>query len=537
MKSLVLDCTLRDGGYINNWCFGNKSIKKITDNLLNAKIDIIECGFLSDINYDKDVSLFCEMWQIEKIIPSHTGDTIFVAMLALGDKEIDYDRIPACNGLSITGIRLTFHKNEIERAREFAVNLKQKGYKVFMQPVGTMSYTDLELLHLVDVVNQIKPFAFYIVDTLGCMYKNELLKMFYLVDNNLNPDIYIGFHSHNNLQLSFSNAQELIKIQSRRNLIVDSSLYGMGRGSGNLCTELIADYINSSLLYKYNLTPVLELIDDIIRPIYSVSSWGYSVPYYLAAVNRCHPNYASYLVNKQTISMNQISEILEKIPQEERDIYNKNLIENVYINNQKNILNDKDAKDFIADKLLNKEIVILAPGHSLVEYEDRIKRYTEKENTQVITINFRPNNYRSNFVFLSNLKRMTNVETWKALTIVTSNLGINSNKTCLCVDYGSLIDRKYEESDNAGMMLIRLLKSIGIKSIKIAGYDGFDKNTEMNYVTRDMINSVSTNAFQAKNASIREQLLDIMPEIDIKFLTPSKYLSEEENEEISNNII
>ena len=154
---------------------------------------------------------------------------MIVAMIAIGEKEIHPDKLPECNGKSITGIRLTFHNHEIDKAINWARIIKDKGYKIFMQPVGTISYTDLELLQLVERMNELTPYAFYIVDTLGSMTKNELLHFFYNIDANLNSNIRIGFHAHNNLQLAFSNAQELSRVQTQREVILDASIYGMGK--------------------------------------------------------------------------------------------------------------------------------------------------------------------------------------------------------------------------------------------------------------------------------------------------------------------
>ena len=90
-------------------------------------------------------------------------------------------------GNSIEGIRLTFHKEEIEQAFEWARIIMEKGYEVFMQPVGTAFYSDLELLQLVEKINELNPYAFYIVDTLGSMYRNEVSHRFYLIDENMRP--------------------------------------------------------------------------------------------------------------------------------------------------------------------------------------------------------------------------------------------------------------------------------------------------------------------------------------------------------------
>ena len=281
----ILDCTLRDGGYINDFNFGRKCISEIISSLAQAKIEIIECGFLKSGANDPDKSLFGSVSAIAMHLPDNKDGTMYVAMIAYGD--IPIEEIEPYDGTSISGIRLTFHEQDIDRAFDFANRLSDKGYKVFIQPVGTATYTDKALLDLIEKVNTMHPFAFYLVDTLGTMYKNNLLRMFYLVDNNLAPDVRVGFHSHNNLQLSFSNAQELIGLNSKRNIIIDSSVFGMGRGAGNLCTELLTQYINENTCEKYDIIPILEIMDEHILPVYSRKTWGYSAPYYLAAVNGC----------------------------------------------------------------------------------------------------------------------------------------------------------------------------------------------------------------------------------------------------------
>ena len=121
----ILDCTLRDGGYINNWSFGNKVTRQILKYLSEAHIDIVECGFLSDVEYDPDRTIFNDVLQIKAILP--VNKVKYVVMIALGEKEIDYEKVPKCDPNVIWGIRLTFHKHEIERAFDYAQNLMSKG--------------------------------------------------------------------------------------------------------------------------------------------------------------------------------------------------------------------------------------------------------------------------------------------------------------------------------------------------------------------------------------------------------------------------
>ena len=215
-KISILDCTLRDGGYINQWHFGRDTVINLLNSLSEAEIDIIECGFLSDVSYNEDATLFNSVEAFGSLFTNKKPGTLYVAMIALGEEEIACERIAPNNGDALDGIRITFHEHEIDKAMEMAADLMGKGYRVFMQPVGTTSYTDEKLIGLINKINALNPYAFYLVDTLGVMYKNDLLRLFYLVDNNLNKNIQIGYHSHNNLQLAFSNAQELMMIHTKR---------------------------------------------------------------------------------------------------------------------------------------------------------------------------------------------------------------------------------------------------------------------------------------------------------------------------------
>lgn len=250
---------------------------------------------------------------------------MYVAMACYG--EYDLSQLSPYDGTSIEGIRVTFHYNEIEEALKYCRDIQKKGYKVFVQPVGTSSYTDEQLLSLIHKVNEMRPYAFYLVDTLGLMDKDELLRFFYLINHNLINGINMGFHSHNNLQLSFSNCQALTTVESNRTISLDSSVYGMGRGAGNLNTELIANYLNNHCGANYVIEPILEIVDEYISKIREKYNWGYSVPYYLAAINGCHPNYASYLNSKNTLNVKSISTILRMIEPEKRSLFDKNLVE------------------------------------------------------------------------------------------------------------------------------------------------------------------------------------------------------------------
>ena len=242
-KIRLLDCTLRDGGYCNDWIFGKNNIHKIIKGLLEANIDIIECGYISQKKeFNIDRTQYTSFKQIGEYIPQNREGKIFVGMINYGEYNID--DIPQYDGMSVEGIRVAFHKREMENALEFCKKLKEKGYKVFVQGMVSLSYTDEEFIDLIKKVNNFEPYAFYIVDSFGMMKEKDLIRLFYTVEHNLSDKVHVGFHSHNNMQLAYSNCLSLTQVQSNRSIIIDASVYGMGRGAGNLNTELFTEYLN-----------------------------------------------------------------------------------------------------------------------------------------------------------------------------------------------------------------------------------------------------------------------------------------------------
>lgn len=526
MSTQILDCTLRDGGYINDWRFGKKTIVSILEKLEKANIDIIECGFLTRMVKDEACSLFNDIAQIEKVLPRQERTAMYVAMIAIGEKELHPSELAPFDGKSLEGIRLTFHKGEIDQAMEWARIIQEKGYKVFMQPVGTGFYTDMELLQLVEKMNQLQPYAFYIVDTLGSMYRNEVSHRFYLIDENMRPEIHLGFHGHNNLQLAFSNAQVLGKIQTKRTLILDSSVNGMGRGAGNLPTELITQYINKNIASRYDVTMVMDIYDEYISVIRKKFEWGYSVPYHIAASNVCHPNYASYLINKQTLTMKDIEKIIQSIPEKYKILYDQSLIEELYVRYQSRNIDDSAAVQEISGWLSGRKILLLAPGKSLVSHYDSILRFVEEEHPFVISVNFADTRYPIDACFVSNHKRMDTIgreirRMGGLRTILTSNIAGGGG--CVYVNYACYTNGDDMVSDNAGLMLLSLLKRCGAHTVYLAGFDGFHHRHGGNYYSEELNSQEDEGQVREKRKRIRKQLQELSAEMEITFITPSVY--------------
>ena len=162
----LLDCTLRDGGYINQWGFGEKTIRSIASRLTEAGTDIIEVGFLRNCTWDKDKTLFPSIKKLKKILPANSSSTRFAAMAL--HNQYDVEKLEPCDG-SIDIIRVTFHDYDIEEGLVFCEKVKKKGYQLFVNPINIMGYSDRQLLELLEKVNRLHPYGFSIVDTFGSM--------------------------------------------------------------------------------------------------------------------------------------------------------------------------------------------------------------------------------------------------------------------------------------------------------------------------------------------------------------------------------
>ena len=361
------------------------------------------------------------------------------------------------------------------------------------------------------------------------MYKNDLLRMFYLVDNNLNKNISLGFHSHNNLQLSFANAQELMQLNTPRRLIIDASVFGMGRGAGNLNTELVTQYINSNFGLHYDNIEILELIDEYIRPLSMKYKWGYDAAYYIASITGCHPNYASFLMNKQTLHIQDIYAILSNLSTDKRALFDVGYIGEEYLKYMNHHIDDRSVQSKINEIINSRPILLLAPGKSLRGNTDYINSFISSGKYFVMSVNFIPTDINVNAAFISNMRRFKNIKELvehskrNVTVIITSNIINDSSDDVYVVDYSSYTNEEQCISDNAGLMCINFLKKIGVKEVVLAGFDGFSQNENENFYDSSMAMSVESERLMRMNTATSKKLKQLNSQIDVSFLTDSVY--------------
>ncbi len=312
MSIQYLDCTLRDGAHVNSGRFGENHIKNIISGLTEASADIVEIGFLKDVKYSPEATYFPfieDAYSIISDIPSKEG--VIYSLMARAD-QYDINNLSECNG-KIKMIRVAFYYDYLEKAIDFAKKVKSKGYYISLNLINTPGNSLQELDKFVEYVNDVNPYAVSIVDTFGVLDTKTLMAIAEKYEQKINPEVRLGLHLHENMTMGFSLTQQFVQsVGRRRSIIVDGSLMGIGRAPGNLCAELICNYLNENNGKEYNISKILELIENDIMPIRKVYKWGYSPEYFLSAKYKVHRSYAEYLSDRG-ISLSQIDSLLSGI--------------------------------------------------------------------------------------------------------------------------------------------------------------------------------------------------------------------------------
>ncbi len=519
-KVHLLDCTLRDGGYVNDWMFGAECIKGFCDKISETGIEFLEVGFLKGNSYNPDKAVFPTVESYIPMITPKKAGIKYVGMIDMGS-PVDLDTIPPYDGSSIDGIRVIFKKDKLQDALAYCKEIKNKGYFLSVNFVSTDAYTDEEFILGIKQFNKITPDAVAIVDTFGLIKRKNFLRMVYIADNNLADNIALAYHAHNNLQQAFGNAEAMVELNLKRDVIVDACVFGMGRGAGNLNLELFAEYMNENYDTSYEIAPMLEIMDEYLADIYRDKFWGYSLPLYLSATEGCHPNYAIYLAEKDSLTAKDFKELLSSIPEKDKAKFSKDKANEIYSKYMSNKFDDADTCRELKSLFENKKILLLAPGRTIKEYEREINECINRDDVIVISVNFLPDSYKADYVFSNNIRRFSKFQDKvDSNVILTSNIKTTRGK--YIVDYEKYISNNPEIMDNSGLMLLRLLINLDVKDVIIAGLDGYTDYYGKDYYDKELEYSFANKA-EIRNKMISEELKDISSKITINFITPTNY--------------
>lgn len=322
----ILDCTLRDGGYVNNWQFSRQIFDNIVTGCDKLGIDTVEVGILGKKGSAEGFSTkFNNLNEIPKLVTHNERLNIAVMGTINEFRSIE---LPLADDVEINTLRVAYFKEDWEETVKYAKYVKERGYKVFLQAMATFMYDRSELKEMLKGVNNLMPYAFYMVDSFGVMYPDDVEVMYNNIREDLDNKIKFGFHAHNNIQMAFYNVIKFMEIADKDSYI-DASLMGMGRGAGNVTMELLLGYLNKKKNCNYDINYLAELIEDNMLSEYAKNYWGYSMPHYYASYYEANAVYVWYIENKGIKDLKTIRTILSQIPKEYRHTLNKQLIDEI----------------------------------------------------------------------------------------------------------------------------------------------------------------------------------------------------------------
>lgn len=319
-KVHIVDCTIRDGGYLFDKNSDPEFVRGILQGLVNAGIDYTETGFLQS-KVNGETIVYHDSKGVIKYLPTDAGRTTYLGFC--DNSRYTPEELDECDGKSFKWLRISFAKHEIEDSLRFCQEAMRKGYRVQFNPMDSISYTMQERAELIEKVNKVKPAAFSIVDTFGAMYMSDLVTIFKQFDTMLDKEVMIGLHSHDNLGLSCALAERMVELaeETGREICIDGSLFGMGRGAGNAKTELLVDYLNKHCGTQYNVQVLLETIDKYIVPILDRIHWGYDLPMFVCGTKHSHVDNVNHLAQTTDSSITDIFNVVETLTPQQRTRY------------------------------------------------------------------------------------------------------------------------------------------------------------------------------------------------------------------------
>jgi 4-hydroxy 2-oxovalerate aldolase len=413
----ILDCTTRDGGYLNNWNFEKKFVREIYRALSKAGVDYYEIGYRGTEKYfnPKDFGLwrFSSERDIREAVGGISGPDIAI-MADYGKIELK-DFLPREKSI-VSMVRLASHKNNLVPALKFLRQIKKIGYQTSLQAMGYSSYSEKERKEFAKLVSSEDIDYVYVADTYGSFFPDEIERILEPLLRFKNR-IKIGFHPHNSLQMAFANSIEAIRYGVD---IIDCSMFGMGRGAGNLPTEIILAYLHDKVPDKFNVIPVLDCIDKYFITMQKKIGWGYQLAYMLSGLFQCHPSYSQKLVNFKEFTMEDIWRALECIKKRSPTGFSESLLNEIVSLGivggirasgnkgrqiRKQPVTSGGATPAYLDRHKGSTFLILGNGPSLKEYQNEIRQFIKKYKPVVMGANYLGGLFVPDYHAFSNKRR------------------------------------------------------------------------------------------------------------------------------------
>jgi 4-hydroxy 2-oxovalerate aldolase len=286
----VLDCTIRDGGLVNDHMFDDGFVKAIYQTCVDAGIDYMEVGY----KFSKKISArdkfgswkYCDENDLRRIVGDNETPLKLSAMADAGKSDWKTDILPKKDSV-LDMIRVAFYVNQVSEAVAMINDAYDKGYEVSANLMAISIVKEQELEQALEVLAQTPASALVVVDSFGSLYAEQieiLVKKYQQYTKPTGKEV--GIHAHNNLQLAFANTIEAIIHGANR---VDATMAGLGRGAGNCPMELIIGFLRNP---KFRIRPIYQVLQEQLLPLQKTIEWGPLVQYNITGQNNQHPRNA-----------------------------------------------------------------------------------------------------------------------------------------------------------------------------------------------------------------------------------------------------
>ena len=290
----VLDCTIRDGGLINNYQFTDDFVKAVYRAVCDSGVDMMEFGkkLVESDTYKRSEYgpwNFCDDDDIRRIMDSHECENppLIVAMFDVG--RVDIEQLNPSDQSPVDMIRTACYVPDIDKGIDLAKRSKDLGYLTTINIMAASAAIESDLIEALAQVNETKEVDYlYLVDSFGAFYSEQVT--YYLnMYKKYAPDKELGFHAHNNQQLGFSNTQQAI-IEDVN--LLDATINGIGRGAGNCNLELLLMFLKNP---KFDVKPLYKTIQEDFVPLRKEIEWGFNDIYGISGCLNQHPREAMKL--------------------------------------------------------------------------------------------------------------------------------------------------------------------------------------------------------------------------------------------------
>jgi 4-hydroxy 2-oxovalerate aldolase len=384
----ILDCTLRDGGYYNNWEFSTNLINSYLNSIYKSGIDYAEIGFRSfhDSSYKGPCAYSSDIFLTNLNIPEKLKIGVMVNaadLLSHGNKNpvSNIKKLFSSKKSRINFIRIACHFEEFHKVVEVSKYLKKKNFIVIFNLMQCSERSESEVIKVGELAAKYPIDVLYFADSMGSMDSIQVNRIVNLL--RLNWKKQLGIHTHDNMSRAFTNTDQAIKDGVNW---IDGTVMGMGRGPGNIKTEyLLINY--SELLKKTNIRPILNLIEKFFKPLHLLYNWGPDPFYFLAGKNGIHPTFIQDILKDKRYSVSEKILFIEHLKSFSSNKFDKNLLDldrKIYANKTCK----RSKKRWIPSSSINKKtVLIIGNSPELKENLYALEEFIKKKKPIVFGLN------------------------------------------------------------------------------------------------------------------------------------------------------